>query len=177
MLPTIRPLTRDDLSLFEAHFNRHRAESGRGDHHFMPFAPDDPQGPRGLDAAALHLPLDEPGWQRWFVATVTDEERIIGHVNLKGDGLRTGLHRCELGIGVERGYRSHGLGRRLMNTAIAFARSDPRLAWIDLRVFGHNRVGRALYGALGFVEVGTLIDRFRVEGQQIDDVIMTLAVT
>jgi len=177
MLPTIRPLTRDDLTPFEAHFHRHRAESGRGDHHFMPFAPGDPNGPRGLDPEALRLPLDAPGWQRWFVATVTSEDLIIGHVNLKGDGLRAGLHRCELGIGIERGYRSQGLGRRLMNTAIAYARDEPRLAWVDLRVFGHNAAGRALYGSLGFVEVGTLLDRFRIEGQQIDDVIMTLAVS
>ena len=171
----IRPLIRADAAGFQRHFVRHRAESGRGDHHFMPFAPDDPDGPDGLDVDALNRALNEPGWQRWFVA-LDDRTNIVGHVDLKGDGLKTGQHRCELGIGIERGYRGAGLGRRLMATAIEFARGIETLTWIDLRVFSHNAAGRALYLAMGFSEAGTLVDRFRIEGQTVDDVIMTLKV-
>ncbi|MEZ5558219.1 MAG: GNAT family protein [Pseudomonadales bacterium] len=174
MTPTVRPLVASDLAQFRAHFDRHRAESGRGDQHFMPFAPDDPAGPRGLDVESLGRSLRDPGWQRWFVAVTGD--RIVGHVNLKGDSLRTGLHRCELGIGIERACRGGGLGRRLMQVAIDFARAEPSIAWIDLRVFGHNASARGLYQSLGFTEVGKLTDRFRIDGEQIDDVIMTLAV-
>ncbi len=141
----------------------------------MPFAPDDPDGPKGVDPQAVDRPLSEPGWQRWFVA-VGDDERVVGQVDLRGDGLRAGLHRCELGIGVERPYRGQGLGRRLMETAIDFARGAESLDWVDLRVFAHNTAGRALYLDLGFVELGTAADRFRVGGQTIDDVIMTLEV-
>ncbi len=181
MSQAIRPLTPVDWSRFQAHFKRHRAESGRGDPHFMPFAPDDPDGPKGIDLEALGRPVSEKGWQRCWVAMVDDDPvgtagRIVGHVELKGSGLSTGLHRCELGIGIERPYRGGGLGRRLMTAAIEFARGLETLAWIDLRVFAHNEAGRALYRDLGFVEVGTLVDRFRVEAQTIDDVIMTLRI-
>ena len=176
MPENIRSLRTGDLPLLEAHFARHRAESGCGELHFMPFAPDDPDGPRGLHRAALTLPLTERGWQRWFVAVSTDDLHVVGHANLKGDGLRVGLHRCELGLGVERAHRGHGLGRRLVQTAIDFARTAESLAWIDLRVFAHNALARALYASLGFREVGVLTDRFRIEGEVIDDVLMVLDV-
>ena len=171
----IRPMTLDDLERFQEHSTRHRAESGRGDQHFMPFAPDDPAGPRGPDVDALGRPLSELGWQRWFIA-VAERADIIGHVDLKGERLWAGLHRCELGIGIERPYRGRGLGRRLMETAIEFAREQDTLSWIDLRVFSPNATAKALYQGLGFSEVGVLIDRFRIEGERIDDVIMTLNV-
>jgi len=146
----------------------------------MPFDPDDPQGPRGLDVEALAWPLDRPGWHRWFVAEAAPDTtggnpdpRIVGHVNLKGDGLRTGVHRCELGIGIERPWRGTGLGRQLMTTALAFAENAPGLAWVDLRVFAHNARARQLYERLGFEEIGVVRDRLRIRGEVIDDVLMT----
>lgn len=166
----------DDLELLAEHNARHRAESGQGEHHFMPFAPGEASGPRKRRPEALHLALNEPGWERVFAAFYQDRSRIVGEVNLTGDGLRTGLHRCELGIGIERAHRGRGLGRRLMQTAIEFVREAPEVCWLDLRVFAHNHAARALYSALGFQEVGTVIDRFRIDGQSIDDVIMTLDV-
>lgn len=143
----------------------------------MPFAPDDPVGPRGLNESSLDRPLTSPGWQRCFVALNEDETGIVGHVNLKGDPLKCGLHRCELGIGIERPRRGQGLGKRLMKTAIEFARDVDTIAWVDLKVFAHNTAARALYRSLGFVEIGTLGDRFRIGESSIDDVIMTLDVT
>ena len=176
MTISIRPLADEDVSLCLEHFNRHWAESGRdGDFHFMPFAPGDQDGPKGLDPASLRLRLDEIGWQRWWIAIV-DANRVVGHANLKSDGLKTGLHRCELGIGLERSYRNQGHGRRLMTAAVDYARAARSLAWIDLRVFAHNTTGRSLYQALGFTEIGTINDRFRIDESAIDDVIMTLNV-
>ena len=170
----IRPLTLSDLPSYEAHAKRHRNESGHGDLHFWPFEANDVTGPKGLSADALTRPLTDIGWQRCFVALSKDESSIVGDVNLKGDGLRTGLHRCELGIGIERPYRKQGLGRRLMATAIEFAAGAKSLGWIDLKVFAHNTPARSLYRELGFVEIAVVRDRFRIGGQSIDDVIMTL---
>lgn len=175
MSPVIRPLTTADWSRFQAHFKRHRGESGRGEPHFLPFAPDDPEGPKGIDREALGRSLTQPGWQRCWGALTHDDE-IVGHVDLKGGGLSTERHRCELGIGIERCHRGGGLGRRLMQQAIDFARGVESLVWIDLRVFAHNEAGKALYRDLGFSEVGRVVDRFRIEEQAIDDVIMTLRV-
>jgi RimJ/RimL family protein N-acetyltransferase len=62
----------------------------------------------------------------------------------------------------------------LLAVAIAWARSA-ELAWLDLGVFAHNQRARALYAAVGFVEVGVTRDRFQVDGKVIDDVAMALA--
>lgn len=177
MTTEIRALGNADLTLFEEHFTRHRAESGRGEGHFMPFAPDDPRGPAGMDPRRLDMPLHAPGWQRWFGAFTDNGARIVGHVDVKGEVLAAALHRCELGIGIERAHRGRGLGRRLMQHAIDLARQAESLDWLDLKVFAHNAPARALYRSLGFIEVGTITDRFRIDGQRIDDVVMTLNVS
>jgi ribosomal protein S18 acetylase RimI-like enzyme len=120
--------------------------------------------------------LTKPKWRRAFVL-VSEHGWIVGHVDLQGDEFRAGLHRCELGIGVERPYRRLGFGRQLLESAIDFARTSRTIDWIDLYVFGHNVVARALYRNLGFEEAGTVRDRFRIEGRSIEDVIMTLKVS
>ena len=171
----IRAVEADHTEALKAHFNRHRAESGRGDIHFMPFAPDDPDGPRGLNTDGLALPLSEPAWQRWFAAWSGNE--VVGHVNLKGGQLKSTLHRCELGIGIERQARGQGLGRALMLQAIECVRAAASVDWLDLKVFGHNAAALALYRSLGFIEVGRVGDFVRLEDERIDDVLMTLSVS
>ncbi|MEX2129998.1 MAG: GNAT family protein [Pseudohongiellaceae bacterium] len=171
---SIRPLKDADVAFYLAHFARHREESGRGDYHFMPFEPGDSNGPRGPNLDKLAQQLTEPGWQRYWIAVDELQQRIIGHVNLKGSPLRSALHRCELGIGIERAWRGQGLGLRLMTVAIDFAQQSPSIAWIDLGVFAHNHNAVSLYRKLGFKELITIEDRFRVEGAAIADIMMTL---
>jgi len=161
---------------FAAHMQRHVAESGRNGLHFMPFLAQDPDRPVGVALEKLQLGLHEKGWHRCWVAMNVHMDCIVGHVDLKGSKLRTGLHRCELGLGIEEPWRGQGLGGRLMDTAIAFARAEPTLCWVDLGTFAHNAPARALYLKKGFLEVGCIRDRFRLDGQSIDDVQMTLSV-
>lgn len=170
----ITPVSPADAVLLGAHLKRHRAESGRGDYHFMPFAPDDPEGPQFVNFDALAIPVDQPGWQRWWVARAGAD--IVGHIDVKGGGIRSVLHRCELGIGIERAYRNQGLGRALMQTAINFCRHAQSIDWLDLRVFAHNQNARHLYQSLGFEERGQFEDWIRIGPTSIDDVLMTLSV-
>jgi RimJ/RimL family protein N-acetyltransferase len=172
----IRALTSQTIPLLTEHFQRHRAESGTGGVHFMPFAADDPDGPTGASADRAFWPLDWPGWQRWFCAHEISSGKIVGHVDLKSDPLKTGLHWIHLGIGIESAYRGQGLGEKLIDSAIGFAKQQHTIACIELRVFANNRPAIALYRKKGFVEIGTLKDRFRLPGQSIDDMIMVLDV-
>ena len=173
----ITALGEREFAAFDAHFARHRAESGRNDIHFMPFAPDGPERPNGLDSRKLFLSLDQPGWQRGWVAwSNTAPDTVVGHVDLKGGGLSTTLHRCELGIGIERDYRGQGVGAALMRTAIDFCRSAASIDYLDLKVFAHNTNARALYAKLGFVETGYVKDLVRTGSSSIDDVMMVLPV-
>ena len=174
MEPTIRPLALPDCQRFQEHIGRIRAESGRGgDLPFTPTTPTDQVDPAKFDFEPYVRALTDPKWRRAFVL-VTEDGSIVGHVDLQGDRFRAGLHRCELGIGIERPYRRLGFGRQLLGNAIELARASRTIDWIDLYVFGHNVAAQALYRALGFKEAGKVTDRFRIDGRSIDDVIMTL---
>jgi RimJ/RimL family protein N-acetyltransferase len=113
----------------------------------------------------------EPGWQRWLL--VLADGVVYGHCSLKSDALRVGMHRCELGIGLEVAVRSSGLGTRLLEHALQLAASAMTIDWVDLRVLGKNRRAIALYEKFGFQTIAVVSDRFRIGGESIDEVIMT----
>jgi ribosomal protein S18 acetylase RimI-like enzyme len=140
----------------------------------MPFAPDDSDGPKGVDFTRINKPLNEPGWQRSF-ACFNEVGHIIAHVHLKGEILKALSHRCWLELGVEKTYRRQGMGLALCKEAIRYARETALLDWIDLYTFAHNTPARTLYKKLGFREVGIAIDKFRLGELSIDDVQMTLS--
>jgi RimJ/RimL family protein N-acetyltransferase len=170
----IAELTRANYPGFAAHIRRHCRESGRDGFYFMPFNPDDPDQPRGVDVDKLDLPMDNPHWQRGFIAIERATGLTIGHVDLKGERLRTMLHRCELGLGLEEKWRGKGLGRKLLHTALEFARANPQLEWMDLSTFATNTKAQALYRSMGFEQTSVIRDRFRIGGVVIDDITMTL---
>lgn len=124
----------------------------------------------------LARPVSEAGWFRLWLARERSSGRVVGHVDLSGGRLRTELHRCELGMGIERAHRGVGLGPALLDTAIAWARGVDTLAWIELGVFTANPRARRLYERAGFTVIGGVPDRFRVDGAVIDDVRMALRV-
>jgi len=157
------------------HLCRNALESGRdGDPFSRARSADDPP-----DAAAIAQRLTEtwlwpvtcPGWERGFGLWV--DGAVRGHLDLTGGGLLTGMHRASIGMGLERPWRGAGWGTQLLTQAIAWARAVG-LAWLDLGVFSGNTPARALYRKLGFVELGTTVDAFRIDGQSVDDVAMTL---
>ena len=170
---TVRPYQAGDEPAFLQHYHRSFDESGDGEPLFNPYAPDDPDRPDKPRLEALELALDEPGWLRVWVVD-GGEDRIVGHLNLKGHALKLGLHRCLLGIAIERDHRGAGIGTALMQAAIEFGKGQPGLAWIDLSVFSHNQVARKLYTRLGFVETGRIVDCFRLGEQSITDIHMAL---
>lgn len=165
-----------DLPALVAHIARHSRESGRdGDPIFRPRSYDAPiDQPATIERHRVGWAqaLDEPHWLRTWGVMIDGE--IRGHLDLHGGRLSSEFHRALLGMGVERPWRGCGHGRALLATAIAWARSA-ELAWLDLGVFAHNRRARKLYAEVGFVEVGVTRDRFRVDGVEIDDVAMVLA--
>lgn len=176
MTVTIRLLADRDFAPLFAHTCRHADESGRdGDVIFRPRSQHevvDEVAVRDRQRGAWARSLAEPGWLRtWGLFA---DRTIVGHLDLTGGRLPAELHRATLGMGIERRARGQGHGRALLDGAIAWARQHG-LAWLDLGVFAHNARARAVYGRVGFVEVGTVRDQFRVDGVSIDDVTMTLA--
>jgi RimJ/RimL family protein N-acetyltransferase len=169
-------LAKGNLPELCKHLRRHIAESGRdGDIVFSPRSASsvfDESEATKRHRAAWARRLDEPHWTRTW--GLVENGAIVGHIDLHGGRIPSEAHRVTLGMGIERCARGRGNGRALLATVIAWGR-DHQIAWIDLGVFAGNAAARALYTKVGFVEVGTTRDRFRVDGEQIDDVAMTLA--
>ena len=64
----------------------------------------------------------------------------------------------------------------LLHAAIDWAKHQPSIAWIDLGVFSDNPGAQALYTRHGFEVLGRMPDRFRVDGESLEDISMTLDV-
>jgi len=141
-------------------------------HAYSRSEPFDVDAGRSCEAIRWTTPSDGVGYRR--VWGLFDRDQIVGYLHLTGGDLRSELHRAELGMGVARSYGRQGCGRRLMTTAIAWARNQPNSDSIDLGVFSDNPGARQLHEAHGFQVVGRCADRFRVNGKSLDDIEMTL---
>lgn len=176
---TFRWLVASDLDAYYENLRRQIATNGEGGRWFTIHPPAAAatrfSDERLAEVRVAHArALDEPGWIR--VLGAWDGDRLVGHADLRGGAHVSDLHRCTLGLGLQLGYRGQGVGRRLMDEVIGWARGAG-LAWMDLAVFDGNAPALALYRALGFVEVGRVHDRYRVEGASLTDIAMTLALT
>lgn len=116
-------------------------------------------------------PLPAAGPSGFFGAS----PHVAGHLELRGGRIKAEFHRAVLAIGLLAPYRGQGLGRRLLDTAIAWAEDEAGLSYLDLGVFVGNDRARKLYERVGFVVQGIRRDAFRVDGIVIDDIPMTLA--
>lgn len=179
--PDVRIARETDLDALIAHLGRYEAgwDPASGELPHGPYDVDDGERPDERRRRVLERwsrGLDEPSWGRTWLAAGPGGG-VAGHLDLTGDFLAAGLHRCRLGVGVEAACRGRGLGRALVEAAIAWCRAEPRLAWLELGVFVGNDRARGLYERLGFRSTGIVPDRFRVHGRSIDDEWMVLDVS
>jgi putative acetyltransferase len=80
----------------------------------------------------------------------------------------------KLGMGLEKQFRSQGIGSALLKTAIEWAKTHEAVSWIDLSTFSKNIAARSMYEKFGFVETHIIEDALRVDNESIDDVQMVL---
>jgi RimJ/RimL family protein N-acetyltransferase len=163
-----------DVDGFARHLVDHMAESGReGSPHF---APSRSLCRTEVEAAAIgrwSKHLDEPLWGRAFLLWA--EARVVGHLELRGGRILAEMHRATLGMGINRAFTGKGHGRWLIEVAVAWARDEAALSWIDLGVFAGNERAHRLYRKMGFVEQGTREDAFRIDaGIGMTDILMSL---
>jgi RimJ/RimL family protein N-acetyltransferase len=121
----------------------------------------------------MNRPVTQRGWLRLWM--VMEDDQAVGEASLRGGELASDLHRCTLGIGLLPGARGRGLGRALLDAILRWGENEPTLHHLDLFVFDGNAPALALYRRLGFVELGRVPDRFRIEGRSITDIHMVRA--
>lgn len=115
-------------------------------------------------AGGLSIALGQPGWRRVWIA-LDANGAIAGHIDLRARPDPLSAHRAMLGMGVHRAYRRCGLGRMLVETALAWAQATPMLVWVDLDVLAGNLAARRLYERAGFVVTGEQPDLYRIDGE------------
>lgn len=99
---------------------------------------------------------------------------LVGQLTLQGGTRRAEYHAAELGMTVARGWRNRGIGRRLLETAIARARDLDVLRRIELTVYVPNTPAIHLYEQLGFEIEGRRRKTLYRDGQYHDDYVMAL---
>lgn len=174
----VRPARQDDLPALFAYLDDHLRDNGRdGAPLFQPMARADsgfPTDKRAAFVIGTTTAVGAPGWRRaWIALDDAGAGAIRGHVDLRARPERAARHRCLLGMGVHRDARRHGLGTRLLDTALAWAAAQPGIAWVDLEVLAANLPARRLYERAGFTVQGELPDLYRIDGEQLGYVLMS----
>jgi RimJ/RimL family protein N-acetyltransferase len=172
---TIGPATPDDLPALFAYLDEQLAENGRDGLLFQPMTPTQagvPDAMRERFTTGVMTPVGQPGWRHVWIA-LDEDGAIAGHIDLRGRQEATASHRVLLGMGVRHDLRRAGLGTRLVQTALGWAREHPAFEWVDLEVLAQNHEARALHARMGFHETGEVPDRYRIGGVPVGEVSMS----
>lgn len=176
MRATIRPAGEADLAPFFAYLDDHLRDNGTGDTPlFQPIAREQPRLPAGLRIGfikGIDVPVGQPGWRRLWLA-LGPTGNIAGHIDLRGRPEPAAVHRAMLGMGVHRAWRRRGLGQALLAHALAWARAETELAWIDLEVLSENLPAVTLYARNGFDTLARIADMLQLDGVSHDLSYMT----
>lgn len=129
------------------------------------------RGPEGREQWAHdRLAVEEGGIWGAFLG-----DRLVGMVGLQREAGLKMRHKAMIwGMYVAPEGRGQGLGRKLMEAAIAHARTLPGVDRINLTVVPTQAAAFGLYRALGFVEWGREPGGLRVAGRDVDEAHMAL---
>ncbi|WP_291246468.1 N-acetyltransferase [Fournierella sp.] len=107
----------------------------------------------------------------FFVARL--DGRMVGSLSFRAMTLARASHRAEMGISVLQECWGKGVGNRLMEAAIDFAKNNAGVEIISLEVRADNTRAQALYRKYGFEEIGRFPgffqDRRQVGGFSADE--------
>ncbi|TPJ28978.1 GNAT family protein [Mesorhizobium sp. B2-7-2] len=120
-----------------------------------------------LQFAKGRIEKGDPG----FVAVVG--EKVVGWCDITRHDMPAHAHRGTLGMGILPIYRGRGLGLKLINAALARARSAGMVR-VELSVHADNARAIALYDKVGFVREGVVRDAVRVDGEYRDAIMMAI---
>ena len=100
--------------------------------------------------------------------------RIVGVANISGGRFQANRHNGSLGISLHPDYRDRGLGTRMMQYLIDWARANPLLTRVELEVFARNARAMRVYEKAGFTQEGIRRNAFIKDGEYVDSVVMGL---
>jgi len=168
MRVTICEAVPDDASPLIKHIKTLTAEPGI----CLPLAPDEFTY---TTAEEMKLLEDSHGSDRSLFLVAKAGKQLVGEltcrVNAKTKAQR---HVAVLGMTVRKGWRDQGIGSRLMQRAIDWARQTKQINRIELQVFASNLPAIHLYQKFGFVVEGLRKKAVFRHGKFHDDLMMAL---
>jgi len=108
-----------------------------------------------------------------FVAE--DEGRIVGRLSIARDQHPASRHVADLGLMVAMSHRRRGIGTKLLEAALDWARHS-EVRKLELHVFPHNEAAIKLYENFGFVQEGYRRGHYRRGNEYVDAILMAYEV-
>ena len=102
-----------------------------------------------------------------------DGDKIVGNAIVERNRVARYHHRAEISITVIKEYWGRGIGSRLMEMMIDFAKSTG-IEILYLEVRADNERAIRLYKKYGFVEIGVYESFFKIDSKYYDARFMTL---
>jgi GNAT superfamily N-acetyltransferase len=101
------------------------------------------------------------------------EQRVVGWLRFSAGSLRRRSHRGTMEMGVAAAWRGHGIGGRLLDGLLTWAREN-EIEKINAEVLSWNTPALQLYRSRGFLEHGRLVDDIKLgPGVYLDVVLVT----
>ena len=105
------------------------------------------------------------------VFVVEDGDRLVGRLSLARDGHPASSHVADLGLMVAASHRRRGVGRALLEQAVAWAKAAG-VRKLELHVFTWNEPAIALYESFGFEREGFRKGHYLRAGEHVDAILM-----
>jgi len=99
-------------------------------------------------------------------------EMPVGMAHLVPGRFEKNKHVGFLGICILKEFRGKGIGTKMMEYMIKWAKEHRELEKISLNVFSTNRVAIKLYRKFGFEIEGICKKQFKIEDKYVDEIIM-----
>jgi len=97
--------------------------------------------------------------------------RVVGQVDVRIPTFEKARHVANLGIAIVGAFRGLGIGRALMERALAWMKLR-RVEKATLEVFASNERALALYRKMGFEVEAVRKRHYKIRGEYVDDVMM-----
>jgi len=103
-----------------------------------------------------------------------ENNQIVGLLQCSGKNKIKTKHTVSLGISVDQEYRNRGIGRKMMEYLLDWAKNNKEIKRIELLVFETNENAIELYTKMGFEIEGRKRKAVYKDGQYIDELVMGL---
>lgn len=98
--------------------------------------------------------------------------RLMGNLDIVRQAQARRNHVATLSMGLLKDLQRQGIGRALVEEALAWATRKGNIDKVSLYVRSHNKPAIALYEKLGFIEEGRRIKEWRVGSEYVDEILM-----